>query len=125
MLGSLTGLPALALVFGIGACAQWLAWRLRVPAILLLLTAGFAVGPVSGVLDPGALFGDAFRPLVSFAGTGQFGAQQFAAQRADAVPMFVWTPEQQLQVFSVDHTPVLRPGCTVLSLVRGNGAAAT
>ncbi len=67
MLGSLTGLPALALVFGIGACAQWLAWRLRVPAILLLLTAGFAVGPLSGVLDPPALFGDAFRPLVSFA----------------------------------------------------------
>jgi NhaP-type Na+/H+ or K+/H+ antiporter len=67
MLASLTGLSALALVFGIGACAHWLAWRLRVPAILLLLVAGFVAGPVTGVLEPMLLFGDAFRPLVSFA----------------------------------------------------------
>lgn len=66
MLASLTGLPALALVFGIGAGAHWLAWRVRVPAILLLLVAGFVAGPVTGALDPALLFGAAFRPLVSF-----------------------------------------------------------
>lgn len=45
--------------------AQWLAWRLRVPAILFLLLAGIAVGPLAGWLDPDALFGDLLFPLVS------------------------------------------------------------
>jgi NhaP-type Na+/H+ or K+/H+ antiporter len=60
-------LPALALLLGGGAVAQWLAWRLRIPAILVLLLAGFMVGPVTGLLDPDAVFGGVFRPLVSLA----------------------------------------------------------
>lgn len=44
------------LVLGIGA--QWLAWRFRLPSILLLLTFGFLAGPVTGFLDPGSLQGD-------------------------------------------------------------------
>ncbi|MBX3463411.1 MAG: sodium:proton antiporter [Planctomycetes bacterium] len=63
----LTGLPALALVLGLGAALQWGAWRLRIPAILFLLCAGFLVGPVLGLLDPDQLFGSSFRPLVSLA----------------------------------------------------------
>ncbi|HEX4131610.1 MAG TPA: sodium:proton antiporter [Pirellulales bacterium] len=57
------------LVLGIGA--QWLAWRLRIPAILLLLVTGFAVGPGMQALgrekliDPAALFGDLLPALVS------------------------------------------------------------
>ena len=43
-------------MLGIGA--QWLAWRLRLPSILLLLVAGFVAGPVLGVLSPSALQGD-------------------------------------------------------------------
>jgi len=43
-------------VLGIGA--QWLAWRLRLPSILLLLLGGFLAGPVLGILDPQALQGD-------------------------------------------------------------------
>lgn len=35
------------------------------PSILLLLLAGFAVGPVTGVLDPDALLGDLLVPVVS------------------------------------------------------------
>jgi NhaP-type Na+/H+ or K+/H+ antiporter len=38
------------------AC-QWLAWRLRLPAILFLLISGILAGPVLGWLDPQALFG--------------------------------------------------------------------
>ena len=34
--------------------AQWLAWRFRVPSILLLLLIGFVAGPVTRVLDPGS-----------------------------------------------------------------------
>ncbi len=54
----------------IGASAlacQWLAWRLRLPAILFLLIAGILAGPILGWLDPQALFGDLLFPLVSMA----------------------------------------------------------
>ena len=53
---------------GIGAAAlfsQWLAWRLRLPAILFLLLAGILAGPVTGLLDPQALFGPLLFPLIS------------------------------------------------------------
>lgn len=50
-------------LFGVGA--QWLAWRTKLPAILLLLTAGIIVGPVTGLLDPDALMGDLLTPFVS------------------------------------------------------------
>lgn len=46
------------------AC-QWLAWRLRIPAILLLLAAGILLGPVLSWLNPDRLFGDLLFPLVS------------------------------------------------------------
>ncbi|MFG0529435.1 cation:proton antiporter [Pseudomonas sp. yb_2] len=55
-------------VGGIGAAAlacQWLAWRLKLPAILFLLLAGILAGPALGWLDPEALFGPLLMPLVS------------------------------------------------------------
>ena len=48
-----------------GVTAHWLAWRLRLPAILLLLVVGFVAGPVSGLLRPDALLGEALFPLAS------------------------------------------------------------
>lgn len=60
----LVQLAAIA-VFGMGA--QWLAWRLRLPSILLLLLSGFLLGPVFGVIDPDHLFGEPLFPLVSMA----------------------------------------------------------
>ncbi|MFV0888935.1 cation:proton antiporter [Metapseudomonas otitidis] len=48
-------------------CSQWLAWRLRLPAILFLLLSGILAGPVLGVLDPGVLFGPLLFPLTSLA----------------------------------------------------------
>lgn len=53
----------LILTFGVGA--QWLAWRFKVPSILLLLTAGFLSGPVFGWIRPDEIMGDALMPLVS------------------------------------------------------------
>ncbi|PHP67575.1 sodium:proton exchanger [Zhengella mangrovi] len=50
---------------GIGA--QWLAWRMKIPAIVLLLVAGALVGPVTGFIDPARDFGDIYRPAVSLA----------------------------------------------------------
>jgi NhaP-type Na+/H+ or K+/H+ antiporter len=60
-----TILVALVGVLVLGVSAQWLAWRLRLPSILLLLAFGFAAGPATGLLDPDALFGDLLLPLVS------------------------------------------------------------
>ncbi len=60
-----TILLQLAGILVLGICAQWLAWRLRLPSILLLLLAGILAGPVSGWLHPDALFGDLLLPMVS------------------------------------------------------------
>jgi NhaP-type Na+/H+ or K+/H+ antiporter len=59
-------LTALALVVVLGITAQWLAWRLRLPSILLLMLMGFLAGPEGlGVVDPDAMFGDLLLPVVS------------------------------------------------------------
>ena len=58
-------LIGLATVIVLGIGAQWLAWRVNLPAILLLLIAGFITGPVTGFLDPAEVFGDLLLPLVS------------------------------------------------------------
>ena len=54
---------ASVLLLGIGA--QWLAWRLRLPSILLLLLVGFTVGPFTELIDPEAMLGESFIPFVS------------------------------------------------------------
>lgn len=50
-----------------GVAAQWLAWRLRLPAIVLLFAVGLVVGPGLQILLPGPMFGNSVRPLVSLA----------------------------------------------------------
>lgn len=46
---------------------QWLAWRLRMPAILFLLAGGIAAGPLLGWINPQPLFGELLFPLISLA----------------------------------------------------------
>ena len=55
----------LAGMLGIGFLAQWLAWRVKLPAILFLLLAGIVLGPLLGVLQPDKLLGDLLFPIVS------------------------------------------------------------
>lgn len=59
---ALIGLASIV-VLGIGS--QWIAWRLQVPSILLLLLAGFFAGPVTGLIDPDHLLGETLFPVVS------------------------------------------------------------
>ena len=59
--------PLIALIGALGIGSQWLAWRLQMPAIVLMLAAGLIAGPVTGLVDPEAAFGEIFRPLVSIA----------------------------------------------------------
>ena len=56
-------LIAIVGILGIGA--QWLAWRTGWPAIVLMLIAGFAAGPVLGILDPQRVFGDLLQPMIA------------------------------------------------------------
>lgn len=60
----LVGLAAI-FVFGVGA--QWVAARLRMPSILLLLMLGFIAGPVTGIVRPDEMFGDIFFSIVPLA----------------------------------------------------------
>ena len=54
----------LATIVSVGVAAQWVARRLELPSILLLLPAGIAAGEL-GLVDPHALFGDTLFPLVT------------------------------------------------------------
>ena len=57
----LAGIGVLAMV------AQWLAWWVKLPAILFLLLFGLVAGPVTGWLNPSELFGDLLFPFISLA----------------------------------------------------------
>lgn len=58
-------LIGIAIILVLGAGVQWLGWRFRLPSILLLLTAGFLVGPITHVIDPDFIFGGLLFPIVS------------------------------------------------------------
>lgn len=47
------------------ALCQWVAWRISVPAILLLLITGITAGPILGIVQPDQLLGDLLFPFVS------------------------------------------------------------
>lgn len=58
--------PLLLVTIGISSlAAQWLAWLLRLPAILPLLIFGVLLGPATHILQPDLLFGNLLFPLVS------------------------------------------------------------
>jgi NhaP-type Na+/H+ or K+/H+ antiporter len=55
----------IALLLSLGVLCQWLAWRMRLPAILPLLLTGLLLGPALGLLNPDAFLGDLLFPLIS------------------------------------------------------------
>ena len=57
----------LASILVLGIFGQWLAWRIKIPAILPLLIVGLIAGPVSGLINPTLIFGDILFPFVSLA----------------------------------------------------------
>ena len=54
---------ATIVVFGVGC--QWIARRIGIPSLLLLLPAGLLAGDVLGLVKPEELFGDLLSPLVT------------------------------------------------------------
>ena len=65
--GALDPVAAIALVGALGVGAQWLAWKFRMPAIVLMLAAGLIVGPVLGVFEPARDIGPLYLPMISIA----------------------------------------------------------
>jgi len=58
-------LTSIGLIIILGVSAQWIAWRVKLPSILLLLLFGFLAGSVLKVLDPEKLLGELMFPAVS------------------------------------------------------------
>ena len=57
----------ITLVGGLGIGAQWLAWRLGWPSIVLMAIAGLIAGPVLGLIDPAVDFENVLQPVISLA----------------------------------------------------------
>lgn len=58
-------LIALSVIGLVATACQWFAWWIKLPAIVFLLMAGIVLGPLTGYLNPDALFGDLLFPFVS------------------------------------------------------------
>ena len=58
---------AFALIGALGIGAQWVAWRLNMPAIVLMLVAGLIVGPGLGLFVPERDIGPLLGPMISVA----------------------------------------------------------
>lgn len=54
-------------VLAAGLVAQILGWRLRIPAIVFLLAFGLIAGPITDLVHPDDVFGDALFPTVAIA----------------------------------------------------------
>ncbi|NDW31059.1 sodium:proton antiporter [Salipiger sp. PrR007] len=65
--GGIDPLLGFALVGALGVGSQWLAWRMKLPAIVVMLVAGLAIGPGLGVLDPHQDFGALMEPMLAIA----------------------------------------------------------
>ncbi|CDQ18733.1 NhaP-type Na+/H+ or K+/H+ antiporter [Halobacillus karajensis] len=57
----------LMLVGFLGVGSQWIAWRFRLPAIVVMSIAGLLAGPVFGFMNPEQDFGDLYKPIISLA----------------------------------------------------------
>ncbi|BAQ09829.1 sodium:proton antiporter [Bacillus sp. OxB-1] len=57
----------LMLILLLGILSQWVAWKYRMPAIVIMSVAGLLVGPIFGLIDPQESMGELFGPIISFA----------------------------------------------------------
>ena len=58
-------LVSLTLIIVLGVVTQWFAWRIKTPAILLLLMVGIIAGPITNIIDVEHTLGELLFPLVS------------------------------------------------------------
>lgn len=60
-------LQTLGIVFFLGMVSQWIAWKFRIPVIILLTLLGLLFGPILGLLQPVQVFGDILPSLIELA----------------------------------------------------------
>lgn len=60
-------LTKIALIGAAGIGAQWIAWKLRIPAIAVLLLTGAVLGPLTGIINPAVDFGEFYKPAIALA----------------------------------------------------------
>lgn len=65
MISSLLFVIMLIFVLGIGS--QWVAWRYRIPAIVVMSITGLIAGPFLGLMNPEEDFGAIYDPIISVA----------------------------------------------------------
>lgn len=58
---------SITLIIVLAVSAQWIAWRIGLPSILVLLVIGLVAGPGCGWISPDEVFGELLLPLVSLA----------------------------------------------------------
>lgn len=51
----------------LGIASQWISWRFRLPAIVIMSVAGLIIGPVFGLINPQEDFDQLFKPVISIA----------------------------------------------------------
>ena len=62
-----TMLFSIMLIFLLGIGSQWIAWRYRVPAIVVMSITGLIIGPFLGIMNPEEDFGNLYEPIISVA----------------------------------------------------------
>ncbi|GGJ82844.1 sodium/hydrogen exchanger [Lentibacillus kapialis] len=55
------------LVGFLGIGSQWVAWRYRLPAIVIMSITGLLAGPIFGLMNPEQDFGELYSPIISVA----------------------------------------------------------
>lgn len=64
---SLSVLTVIMLIGFLGIGSQWIAWRYRMPAIVVMSITGLLVGPIFGLINPEEVLGDLYDPVISIA----------------------------------------------------------
>ncbi|MFP7199596.1 sodium:proton antiporter [Lysinibacillus halotolerans] len=54
-------------IVGLGILSQWVAWRFKLPAIVIMSLVGLLVGPLLGLFNPQKSFGEVFNPTIALA----------------------------------------------------------
>lgn len=64
---SLSILSVIMIIGFLGIGSQWVAWRYRMPAIVIMSITGLLVGPIFGIINPEETFGSLYDPIISVA----------------------------------------------------------
>lgn len=119
-------LLVLAGVGAVGVVAQWVAWRTRLPSILVLLVVG-AVAGQTGTLDPDELLGPLLFPVVSlsvalilFEGSLSLGRRELKAAGGPALLLVTVGASATFGVLWLVATAVLEVERGIAALIAAN-----